>query len=424
MSKWRWILQQYGQRLWVRVWFFCLAAVGVALCGAMVDKAGSLPRFIQVEAEAVSGILDILASSMLAVTTFSLSIMVSAYSAAASSTTPRANKLMLRDNTSQNALSVFIGAFLFSLAGIIGLSSGLYGDGGRLVLFLATLGVVVLIVVVLIGWINYLSRLGRVGETIDLVERATAGAMRARGLAPCLGGCPMDAEAGLPHGKPLLSPAIGYIQYIDMAGLSRIAEDRKLDVHLQVLPGHFNDSVQPLMHVTGNADEEACAALIAAVTIGDERSFDQDPRFGLVVLSEIACRALSPAVNDPGTAIDVIGTGLRLMGQWLDMDRAQDGKVEFPRVHVPALRLCDMFEDLFWGIARDGALNVAIGVRLQKAFLALAQMEGGKAAQEAALLSRIACQFSDAALVIEADRKRVGEIAAEVQVAAEGKAVA
>ncbi|MEH0072237.1 DUF2254 family protein [Pannonibacter sp. Pt2-lr] len=111
MSKWRWILQQYGQRLWVRVWFFCLAAVGVALCGAMVDKAGSLPRFIQVEAEAVSGILDILASSMLAVTTFSLSIMVSAYSAAASSTTPRANKLMLRDNTSQNALSVFIGAF-------------------------------------------------------------------------------------------------------------------------------------------------------------------------------------------------------------------------------------------------------------------------------------------------------------------------
>ncbi|WP_430512581.1 DUF2254 family protein [Pannonibacter phragmitetus] len=203
------------------------------------------------EARAVSGILDILASSMLAVTTFSLSIMVSAYSAAASSTTPRANKLMLRDNTSQNALSVFIGAFLFSLAGIIGLSSGLYGDGGRLVLFLATLGVVVLIVVVLIGWINYLSRLGRVGETIDLVERATAGAMRSRCLAPCLGGCKVSAGAALSSGKPLLSPVIGYIQYIDMAGLSRIADAGKLEVHLCALPGHFNDSVQPLMYVTG-----------------------------------------------------------------------------------------------------------------------------------------------------------------------------
>lgn len=424
MSKWRWILQQYGQRLWVRVWIFCLASVAAALAGTLVDKAGSLPQVVSVDAGAVSGILNILASSMLAVTTFSLSIMVSAYSAAASSTTPRANKLMLRDNTSQNALSVFIGAFLFSLAGIIGLSSGLYGDGGRLVLFLATLGVVVLIVVVLIGWINYLSRLGRVGETIDLVERATKGAMQARGLAPCLGGCPASEGSALPPGKPLVSSAIGYIQYIDMAGLSQVAEACKLEVHLQVLPGHFNDSIQPLMHVTGNADDEACAALAAAVTIGDERSFDQDPRFGLVVLSEIACRALSPAVNDPGTAIDVIGTGLRLMGQWLCTHAEKEDEIKFLRVHVPALKLCDMFEDLFWGIARDGAANVAVGVRLQKAFLALAQMEGGKAAQEAAFLSRIACQFSDAALVIEADRKRIGEIAAEVQSAADGKETA
>lgn len=49
-----------------------------------------------------------------------------------------------------------------------------------------------------------------------------------------------------------------------------------------------------------------------AFLIGDERTFDDDPRFGLVVLSEIASRALSPAVNDPGTAIDIIGTFVRL----------------------------------------------------------------------------------------------------------------
>ncbi len=141
-----------------------------------------------------------------------------------------------------------------------------------------------------------------------------------------------------------------------------------------------------------------------------------------MVLSEIACRALSPAVNDPGTAIDVIGTGLRLLGQWLREEGEPDDQVPFPRVHVPALKLGDMFEDLFWGIARDGASNMAVGVRLQKAFLALAQMEGGRAAQEAVLVSRIASQFSSEALVIEADRKRIESIAAEVQAVAEKRA--
>ncbi|WP_305804424.1 DUF2254 family protein [Stenotrophomonas sp. YIM B06876] len=41
--------------------------------------------------------------------------------------------------------------------------------------------------------------------------------------------------------------------------------------------------------------------------VGAQRSLDQDPRFGLLVLGEVASRALSPAINNPCTAIDVIG---------------------------------------------------------------------------------------------------------------------
>jgi hypothetical protein len=52
---------------------------------------------------------------------------------------------------------------------------------------------------------------------------------------------------------------------------------------------------------------------ILGIIVGDVRSFDQDPRFGAVVLTEIASRALSPGMNDPGTAIDVIGRAVRLL---------------------------------------------------------------------------------------------------------------
>ncbi len=66
---------------------------------------------VKVGAEAVDNILNILASSMLAVTTFSLSIMVTAYGSATTNVTPRATRLVVEDVTTQNVLATFIGSF-------------------------------------------------------------------------------------------------------------------------------------------------------------------------------------------------------------------------------------------------------------------------------------------------------------------------
>jgi hypothetical protein len=87
----------------------------------------------------------LLASSLLAVTVFSLSTMVAAYSAATNNVTPRGTKLLMEDNTSQNVLGTFIGAFLFSLVGIVALSTGLYGTQGRAILLVVTIGLIALI---------------------------------------------------------------------------------------------------------------------------------------------------------------------------------------------------------------------------------------------------------------------------------------
>src|SRR5690606_9376275 len=115
-----------------------------------------------------------------------------------------------------------------------------------------------------------------------------------------------------------------------------------------------------------------------AFTIGAERDFEQDPRFGLCVLAEIASRALSPAVNDAGTAIDVIGRGVRLLTIWAQESGKTDAEENppCPRVRTPAFSASDMFEDIFAPIARDGADNPQVLVRLQKALGALARVGG------------------------------------------------
>ena len=407
---------QFGRRLWVRVTLFSLAAFGTALLAIGIGPL--IPPAVpgKVGADALENILGILASSMLAVTTFSLTTMVSAYTAATSNATPRSSRLLMDDPTTQNTLGTFIGSFIFSLVGIILLSAGGYGENGRLVLFAVTLLIILLIVVTMLRWIDYLSLVGRVGETAKKVEIEAARALRDRIEHPFLGGRPLrDAARDVPAGaRPICVTRIGHVQHIDIRALE--AEAKAIDgaVFVLVLPGSFVDPNRPLASVTGAADEQVLKRIAASFTIDSDRSFDQDPRFGLCVLAEIASRALSPGVNDPGTAIDVIGRGVRVLADWAPQDNGgeEEREVECPRVFVPPLRSDDLFDDFFGPIGRDGAGLVEIQVKLQKALLALAALGSTEMEESAARHSRLALARAETALGLEIERQTVRDLAA------------
>jgi uncharacterized membrane protein len=413
ISRWQWLFLQFTRRLWVRAALISLLAVVAALVSFMI--APYLPDDLsaKVGADAVDNVLSIIASSMLAVTTFSLSTMVAAYSAATSNVTPRATKLLIADSTTQNALATFIGSFLFSLVALVTLSMGAYGERGRVVLFVVTILVILLIVVTLLRWIDYLQRLGRVGETTELVEKATRQALNDRRRNPYLGGARLDRRGDdLPPGGELLFPeAIGYVQHVDVAKISKCADEQGGAACLAVLPGAFVDKGRPLAHTRG-LDANARKRVREAFTLGSERSYDQDPRFGAAVLAEIGSRALSPATNDPGTAIDVIGRGVRLLAIWAD-----DVDVEpprYPNVFVPELELDEFFDDLFTPIARDGAQLVEVQVRLQKAFGALARTGDQRYVENALRHSQLALRRAEAAMSFEPDIAQVRAAAAAV----------
>ena len=248
---------------------------------------------------------------MLAVTTFSLSAMVTAYGSATSNVSPRATLLLSEDRVTQNTLATFIGAFLFSLVGIVALAAGIYDADGRTLLFAATLVVIVLVVYQLIKWAGYLTRLGRVRDTIGKVESAACAALGARIENPYLGGEAMPAV--LPSGlSTVRAGQVGYVQHIDTAHLGSLVEDAGEAIYVQVLPGSFVDR-HAVLAASATLDEARIDAIQAAFTIGPLRHFDQDPRFGLIVMAEVASRALSPGINDPGTAIDAIGCAVRTL---------------------------------------------------------------------------------------------------------------
>jgi uncharacterized membrane protein len=172
-----------------------------------------------VSTETNEAVLTILASSLLAVAIFSLSTMVAALRSASSSATPRARALLVEDAAAQNAISTFIGAFLFSLLGVIGSLLGLYSGSGRVILFALTVLLVLIVVATLIRWLDRLSRLGDVTEAIRRVE---AVAQTAFDHAPAArdAGEPPTFETGV----DLHPKAPGFVQNVALENLRALCD--------------------------------------------------------------------------------------------------------------------------------------------------------------------------------------------------------
>lgn len=408
MSKLRWVLLRIRRTLWIRVALYAVAGVVVALLASLSGTVFPGKAPVDISTDAIDSLLTIIASSMLAVTTFSVGALTAAYAGATSHATPRATPLLTEDEVVQHALSTFVGSFLFSIVGLIAVKVSAYGPEGRVVLFAVTLVIIGLVVVALLRWISRLTQLGQVADTISRIETATNRAMKTRVGMPFLGGNVLHT---LREGVPVLAACVGYVQFIDTSALCELGEDLDIDIDVHVLSGTFVYDGTVLACVPFGSQplaEDARAAIRKAFTIGTARTYDQDPRFGLVVLSEVALRALSPAVNDPGTAIDIIGRQTRLLSFWGDAwEEGVRKAADYPRLRLPALQYEDLFEDAFNLIGRDAAGQIDVTLRLVKALAALCST--GPAASRAAAQHqlRVALERTEVALTHPDDKSRL-----------------
>jgi uncharacterized membrane protein len=406
-SRLGWAWAKVRRRLWFRLALFAIAAVASALLAGWA--APYVPRQLsdRVREGAARQILTIMASSMLVVATFSIGTMVQAFGAAAQIATPRATVVLIDDPFSQSVLSTFLGAFVFSMVALIGHSVSYYGPGGEVVLLGATTLVVAVVIGAFFGWLDHLINMGRLNETMRKVERRAADALAAVAAAPHLGGvAPRDPAPE----HPVTSDETAYVCHLDLGALQHVARNAGGRIRVAALPGAFAGPSRPLVLADWKPSDEECEAIRAAFSLEAERNFEQDPRFGLAVLTEIASRALSPGINDPGTAIGVISAQQRLLTDWA---RAEPGGEEpsCPDVEAPSLAVEDMFQDAFGPLLRDAAPNLEVGIRLQKTLGALAVVDPGRFAAFAAEYSARALDHAGQALVLADDRARLAATA-------------
>lgn len=398
------------ERLWVKPLVSCLLSIVAALLARIADSYYPHATIISVSSNSLETLLTIISASMLVMAVFAVGSMLSAYASVSGSATPRAFAIVITDDVSQYALSVFVGAFIFSIIGLVGLMNGFYQDAGRFVLFLITILVFIIVILGFVRWVDNIARLGSLGNTIAKVEAVALSALIRNRECPRQGGIKSSAET---TDHVIYADCVGYLQRVDMMQLQTIAEAHQLIINVNAMVGSLVMPGEPLVYLINDSRDAKAdlpeSEIRGAFVIGDQRTFDEDPRFGLVVLSEIASRALSPAVNDPGTAMDIIGSQVRLLNTWAHTSIPKDqAMIQFDRVAMPEILLDDMFDDAFNAIARDGAGVIEVMLRLQKAFKSLGTIDEAFS-QAAARHVKIAFKYAEKGLILTDELKLLKE---------------
>jgi uncharacterized membrane protein len=413
-------IHAYTRKLWVRVMLMGLmafVALGVTqlIEGFVPDKVATL-----LHGDAADRLLQIIANAMLVVTTFSITVMVTVYRASSTQWTPRVHRLILEDKTTQNTLAVFIGAYVYALVAIILRELGVYVDERAFVLFIMTVLVLAVIVIYLIRWVLHLQTFGSLIDVARQIEQVTTDCFRERLSNPCLGANALTGD--IPEGAEMIPASeSGYIQHVYPEALNATAKAEGARIYFSRNIGSYVAVNAPLVMVTydtDDADREGVAkAVRACIVLGDLRTYDQDPRFGLVVMGEVASKALSPGVNDPGTAIDVIGRIGRILSLYKD-EVAQDRDEVLEALYVPPLDPQDLIEDGFGALARDGVQIVEVQQRLQDVLAGLMNHPDKGLRTAAGDAAKLHLQRAQAAITFGPDRDRVRAAAcAEVRAA-------
>ncbi len=404
-----WKARQFTRRLWVRASLVSLLAILAAL---LAPLSNYLPYSFEanIERATLEGLLGILTNSMLTVTTFSLSIMVAAHLSADTSATPRAHRLLQQDSRTQTVLATFIGAFIYALALTIMLNTGFIAEGELAIVYLFTVAVILFVVLAILRWVGHLDGLGSVEATIRRSAERAAEEVAARANAPFLGARPYAEGGEVPKKtRAVTSARSGYVQNVDVRALSKAlgGEGR---VWIEVVAGDWVVAGETLVRVSPPDRAEGNEkAFHAAFTFNDRREHGQDTIYSLVVLTEIAEKALSPGINDPRTALDVIGRITRLV-----LDLPPERPLADPAVRdvfVRPLDRAEMIRTCLDPISRDGRSFQEIAIMIQRAAGVLSRHPDAATAEAARALSSRGLSYARDGILIAADLERIGSAA-------------
>jgi uncharacterized membrane protein len=320
----RHIARRYiADSLWILPVLSMAAALGAVRLLSGIDAA--LDWRANVQPEAARSVLSALASTIFTQIVFVSSALLVAVQLASGQLTPRIIAIVFKDGTTKFSLTAFIFIFTFTLAALLRINDFVPRVTSLVAAYgcLASLGVFVF----LIDHIGKALRPSWASRRVAGMGRAVIESVYPRRLSEPRH--PDRSAADLPAGEPsstIQSTADGVVLAFDVQGLVSLAERADCVIELVPQVGDFVAAGDPMFRVFQGGASLRPTELCRSVALGQERTLEQDPAFAFRILVDMASKGLSPAINDPTTAvlaIDQIHHLLRNVGS----RQLDDGRV-------------------------------------------------------------------------------------------------
>jgi uncharacterized membrane protein len=396
-------LQRYRVRHYLRhaIWVWpvlsIIGALAAVRCCFWLDLA--MGWEVGVSTDVVQAALGTMASSMFTFIVFVSSALLVAVQLASYLLTPRIIAIVFKDPVTKWSLCVFVFTFTFALAVLVRLTSHVPWLTAHIAAYscLASLGV-------------FLYLMDHVGKALRPSGALAAVAWLGRNVienvyprritdSPPSEQFPaavLDSQLT----RTVTNPRDGVVLAFDIPGLVALAQRADCVIELVPQAGDFIAVGDPLFHIYGGGATLSEAALCHSVAVGQERTMEQDPAFAFRIMVDIASKGLSPAINDPTTAVvalDQIHHLLRDVGRrHLDDERVRDkaGKLRL-MYRTPSWE--DFVELAVTEIRQFGGSSIQIARRMRAMLENLIQTLPSDRRpllrQELAILQRSAARF-------------------------------
>lgn len=328
------------EKLWVTPAVYSIIAVALSTILFYVDSylitsySEYIPSIILTNVDLAKTIMGNLSGALLTMTTFTFSTILVVLTMYSSQFSPRTLKNFVHDRLTWRVLGVFLGGFIYNTLSLLFMRAHLYNHDiistfvGILIAFfcLATFAY----------FIHHIATTVQVGKlVIDLVTDAER-------VIDKLGELWKDSTASgmnwRPDGikKSFATGKAGFVGYIYFEELLKFAEKNGMEIEILVCIGDYVHESKSLVNIYMTETTEF--PVNDFFVVGDERTSEQDIEFTLQKLVEISLRAISPGINDPNTANDIV---LRLgnllgkignleVGEVILTDKEGEGRVLYP----------------------------------------------------------------------------------------------
>ncbi|TDL37348.1 DUF2254 domain-containing protein [Arthrobacter nitrophenolicus] len=355
--------------------------LGTALPALDSNLDGQLPESVSAVIfsggpEAARAVLQAISGSLITVTSLTFSLTVVSLQLASSQFSPRLLRTFSADRFVHGTLALFLAAFAFALTVLRSVREEGSGNSA----FVPEISVTVafaLAIASVMGLVLFLAHLTREIRVETMMRKVNMEAQETidrvfPGDRPVQGSGPLPVRASF----PIAATSSGFLTSFDKDALLHAAVESGAVVRLDKEPGSslvagvpFATAwpLEPAGHIGPEGREMLRSAVNAAVATGFERTNVQDVGFGFRQLVDVAARALSPGVNDPTTAVHVIGHLSALLCRLADREPGpeqitdDDGRV---RVVLSLPTLSDLLDMAMNQTRHYGAADPVVANRL------------------------------------------------------------